>query len=244
MARALKLSVRVFADAAALTDAAAGSFAAAAHEAARDGVFRVALSGGRTPKALFHLLSGEEYSDVPWHKIEFFWGDERYVPHSHGESNYRAAEDLLLSKVPVDRNRVHPIPTAANDPARDAARYEQTLREALGETSRLNLALLGLGPDGHTASLFPGNATLRETERWAAPAYAEHKPPRSRITLTLPVFNAAKKVLFLVAGEEKAQIVSDVIEGRGDSPAARIRPLDGELVFLLDKAAATKLRGG
>ncbi len=244
MAGALKPSIRVFDDGAALTRAAAKLFADSAHRAARDGFFRVAFSGGRTPKALFHLLAGKEYRDIPWKKIEFFWGDERYVPHTHPDSNYRAAKDILLSQVPVDLNRVHPIPTAAKNPKKDAGRYEGMLRKLLGETPRLDFAVMGLGPDGHTASLFPGGTALKETERWAVPAYAEKKLPRSRITLTVPVFNAAKKVVFLVVGEEKAEVVKDVIEDRGDFPAARIRPQDGELIFLLDKAAASRLGRG
>ncbi len=241
MAGVLKPSVRVFANGAALARAAAGMFADSAHDAARDGLFRVALSGGRTPKALLHLLAGEEYRDVPWKKIEFFWGDERYVPHKHRESNYRAAKDILLSRVPVDLNRVHPVPTAANDPVKDAGRYEETLREVLGEIPRLDLAIMGLGPDGHTASLFPGSEVLKETERWVAPACAGNKPPYSRITLTVPVFNAAKKVVFLVAGEGKAEIVHELVECETDYPAARIRPKDGELIYLLDKPAASQI---
>ena len=122
MARALKPAVDLFEDGAALTHAAAKLFAETAHSAA--GSFRVALSGGGTPKALFMVLAGEEYRDVPWKRIEFFWGDERYVPARQSDSNYRAAKDLLLSKVPVDPKRVHPVPTGAADPAKDAASYE------------------------------------------------------------------------------------------------------------------------
>lgn len=244
MAGTLKPSVRVFDDGGALIRAAAELFADSAHRAARDGFFRVALSGGRTPKALFHLLAGKEYRDVPWEKIEFFWGDERYVPHTHPDSNYRAAKDILFSKVPVDLNRVHPIPTAAKDPKKDAGRYEETLREVFGEIPRFGLVLLGLGSDGHTASLFPGGTALKETERWAAPAYARIKLPRSRITLTVPVFNAAEKVVFLIAGEEKSEIVREMVECGTDAPAARIQPKDGELIYLLDNPAASKLSGG
>ncbi|MFH2201805.1 MAG: 6-phosphogluconolactonase [Elusimicrobiota bacterium] len=235
--------LRVYPDAAGAARAAAADFADAFRSAAQArGVFRVLLSGGRTPKALYFLLAGREFSDLPWERGEFFWGDERYLPPAHPDNNYRAANDLLLTRVAVPGDSVYAVPTASGDPARDAARYEQTLRRVFdGEAfPRFDYALMGVGADGHTASLFPGGEAVKERKRWVVPAYAPDKITRSRITLTVPVFNAARRVVFMLCGEDKLAIAERLIKEppAKDIPASLIRPADGELVYFLDRAAS------
>jgi 6-phosphogluconolactonase len=203
--------------------------------------FRAALSGGATPTRLHALLASEPYrSRVDWRGVEIFFGDERCVPPEHRDSNFRAADEALLSHVPA---RVHRIPGEL--PPREAAlRYEEEIRRAFGfgaGVPSLDLVLLGLGADGHTASLFPGTAALDETERLAAEVYVE-RLDSWRVTLTLPVLNAARKVVFLVSGREKAGIVREIIAGAdGGYPASLVRPTAGSVLWLLDKAAASLL---
>jgi 6-phosphogluconolactonase len=225
-------------DAAALTVSAAEEFARAVETSV--GPFRVALSGGETPKAMFRVLAAEPFrSRVSWHRIRFFWGDERCVPPEHPDSNYRAAYESLLSRVPA--GGIFRIPAELPDPDEAARRYEETLRREL-ERFPLDLAWLGLGPDGHTASLFPGTAAVAEKEKWAAAVWVEEKKSH-RITMTLPVLNAAKKVIFLVEGEAKAEMVPRVIEDPPgeDRPASLVQPADGEILWMLDEAAAARL---
>lgn len=247
----VKPEVKVLADGAAVAREAASVWAQAAEEAAAErGVFRAALSGGKTPKALFFILAGKDYAKLPWDKTEFYWGDERYVPPRHDESNFRAADDLLLSRLEIPPARVHPIPTSGADPSRDAQRYEATLRAEIPDLAegfpRFDLVLMGLGLDGHTASLFPGSAAARERERWAVAARAANLTPPERITLTAPVFNQARHALFLACGKAKAEVVREVLKGDGsprpeDLPARLISPRAGKLTFLLDKSAAELL---
>jgi 6-phosphogluconolactonase len=177
----------------------------------------------------------------------FFWGDERHVPPTDGESNYRMAEETLLSKVPVPPGNVFRIPAENPNADAAAAAYEQTLRTffevAADKFPRFDLILLGIGPEGHTASLFPETAALREKSRLVVANWVE-KLNTSRITLTLPVLNAARQVAFLVSGADKAPILREVLEGKGPGekyPSKLVQPSDGKLIWFVDRAAASEL---
>ncbi|GEJ58555.1 6-phosphogluconolactonase [Anaeromyxobacter diazotrophicus] len=217
--------------------------------AALRGRFALALAGGHTPRALHALLADPAQpfrARIPWARTEIFFGDERCVPPDHPDSNYRAAREALLARVPVPERQVHRLRGEDPDPAAAARAYEAELRAALGSEEgdgvpRLDLVLLGLGPDGHTASLFPGTAALEASDRLVA---ANHVPRLGawRLTFTLPLLDAARAVIFLVAGAEKAPAVAAVLEGGADLPAARVRPERGELLWALDAAAASGLR--
>lgn len=230
-------------------------FAAAAEEIVRiaddsvskHGRFTIALSGGSTPKSLYHLLATNARTTLPWEKMFFFWGDERHVPPSDPESNYRMANEAMLSKVPVPPANVFRFPGENPDAAAAAEAYEKTLRKffQLGpdETPRFDLILLGMGPDGHTASLFPGTTALQERTRLAVANWVD-KMKTSRLTLTLPVLNAAQYVAFLVSGTDKAAVLRAVIEENvpGEQyPAKLVQPKNGKLIWFLDRAAASTL---
>ena len=198
----------------------------------------VALSGGSTPKLMFQMLADQFRDDVPWDKIHFFWSDERHVPPDDPESNYRMANEALLSHV---NGIVHRIPSENPDAAAAASEYEQTLVEVTKQTlPRLDLIFLGLGTDGHTASIFPGSEVLHETKRLVAAPYVE-KFKSYRITMTLPLLNNGATVVFLVSGAEKAEIVKAVLEGENKYPAQAVKPTEGELIWMLDKEAAAYL---
>lgn len=240
--------IRVLATSEDLFRAAAIEFVAQAQQAvASRERFTVVLSGGSTPKGLYSLLAGGFRSEIPWPKIFFFWGDERHVPPSDPESNYRMANEVMLSKVPVPGENVFRIPAEDKDANSAAAKYERTIRQFFqlrsGELPRFDLILLGMGPDGHTASLFPGTAALREQSRLVVANWVE-KFKTERITLTLPVLNNARNTLFMVAGSDKAQSLREVLEGSAPAeqyPSKLIRPVDGTLVWLVDEAAGRNL---
>ncbi len=208
---------------------------------ASTGTFRVSLSGGSTPKTLYGLLASPPFRDrFPWQRTAWYWGDERFVPYDHPESNYRMTREAMLSKVPVPPENVHPVPFdgTADDAA---ARYAQTLQRAYGATTLdparplFDITLLGLGGDGHTASLLPGEPVLQERKRWAAAV--SHGRPEVRITMTYPVIESSRHVAFLVAGKEKAAILQTIRAGGSNVPAARVKPV-GELHWFVDRAAA------
>src|SRR5215207_1404731 len=208
---------------------------------AAKGVFRVSLSGGSTPKTLYTLLASDEFRGrFPWTRVSWYWGDERFVPYDHPESNYRMTREAMLSKAPVPPENIHPVP-ADGTPEEAALRYEQTLQAAYGaevldrERPLFDVTLLGLGPDGHTASLLPGEPVLQERKRWVAAV--SHGRPEVRITMTYPVIESSRQVAFLVAGKEKAAIFKTIRAGGSDVPAARVRPV-GDLVWFVDRAAA------
>lgn len=205
------------------------------------GPLRISLSGGSTPKTLFGLLASDEFRGrFPWPRVSWYWGDERFVPHDHPESNYRMARQAMLAKAPVPPENVHPIP-ADGTPEEAAARYERTLQQAYGSTTLdparplFDIMLLGLGADGHTASLLPGDPVLDERRRWVA--VVAHGRPEVRITLTYPAIESSRRVAFLVAGKDKASILRTIRAGNRELPAARVQPL-GELVWFVDRAAA------
>jgi 6-phosphogluconolactonase len=196
----------------------------------------VALSGGSTPKLMFEMLVGQS---VPWDGIQFFWSDERHVPPDDPESNYRMANEALLSRVPVLAENVHRIHGENPDAAEAAADYENTIIAVTKQLlPRLDLIFLGLGTDGHTASIFPGSEVLHETKRLVAAPYVE-KFQSYRITMTLPLINNAATVVFLVSGAEKAEIVKSVFDGENNYPAQAVKPTHGELIWMLDKDAAS-----
>ena len=261
--------IAIVADRGALADAAAERFVTLAQEAiVARGRFSVALSGGSTPRDLYARLAAAEFStQVDWARVFIFWGDERAVPPDHPESNYRMAYDTLLSHVNPPTQNVHRV-LGEEKPADAAQAYEETLREffatpfpippspPLGfgdlrpssegervESPRFDLILLGLGSNGHTASLFPKTAVLHETTRWVAAEYIE-EVKMERITLTAPAINAAANILFLVAGSDKAATVRAVLHGDyrpEELPAQLIRPTDGHVAWLLDRDAASQL---
>jgi 6-phosphogluconolactonase len=231
-----------------LFEAAAEEVLRAAKEAvAQRGRFTIALSGGSTPKNLFNLLATNARNVLPWDRTFFFWGDERHVPPTDPDSNYRMADEAMLSKIPVAAGNVFRI--AAENPDADGAAeaYEQTLRKFFqlepGQIPVFDLILLGMGPDGHTASLFPESAGLQEKKRLVIANWIE-KLKTSRLTLTLPVLNAARCVAFLVSGTDKATVLKTVLEedAPGEQyPSKLIQPSNGKLIWLVDRAAASAL---
>jgi 6-phosphogluconolactonase len=231
--------IEVLADSSALARRAAEWMTATA--SAAKGPFRVALSGGSTPKALYRLLASEEFRDrFPWRQVSWFWGDERFVPYDHPESNYRMAREAMFAKVPAPPENIFPIPTDG-EPEDAARRYERTLQEAYGAPTLdparplFDIVLLGMGDDGHTASLLPGDKLLEERKRWVAAV--SHGRPEVRITMTYPVIESSRHVAFLVEGAAKAAMLSAIRAGGSQVPAARVRPV-GELIWFADRAAA------
>ncbi len=237
--------IAIYPDRATLSHAAAERFVAAAARATADGRFTVALSGGSTPRDLYADLASDEFRGrIEWGKCYFFWGDERAVPPDDPQSNYRMANETLLSRVPVPRENIFRI-HAESPPKAAAQAYEQTLKEFFqGALPRFDLVLLGLGSNGHTASLFPFTTVVREQKRWCVSVLVDELKT-VRITLTAPVLNAGRQVMFLVAGDDKAETVREVLQGPYQPdrlPAQLIRPSGGELVWLIDKAAAAQIQ--
>jgi 6-phosphogluconolactonase len=214
---------------------------------ARSGTFRVALSGGSTPRAMYRSLADGEYRlQVDWARVHVYWGDERCVPPDHPDSNYGMTRKELLLRVPIPPQNVHRMEAERSDLGRAAEAYEELLRKDFERDShgfpRFDLILLGLGTDGHTASLFPGTRGVRGTSRWVSTP----KDPRTRLrrmTLTLPVINAARRVLFLVNGAEKAATLRAVLHHEKDPPlpAELVVVPEGERLFLVDELAASLL---
>jgi 6-phosphogluconolactonase len=246
----VKVTYKVWQTPAEVAAAAAEMFASVSAAAVQArGVARVAVSGGGTPKAMFALLadtSAPYFARVPWEKLELFWVDERCVPPTDPESNYGAANQLMLEKVPLKAAQIHRM-EGELDPEVAASRYEAAIRTAFrlegAETPVFDLVLLGMGDDGHTASLFPHTAALQEMSRLVV---ANHVPQKDtwRITLTQTVINRGREVAFLIEGAAKAQVLHDVMQGPYDpesKPSQLIRPTSGSLTLLLDAAAASKL---
>jgi 6-phosphogluconolactonase len=234
-----------------LSHAAAEEFcrAAQASVAAR-GLCTVALAGGSTPRRLYELLATSAYRPrVQWERIQVFWGDERMVFSDDPNSNFRTANEALLGKIPIPAGNIHRIPTEHEDPIIAARAYEDEIAHILGRPQgggppALDLIFLGMGADGHTASLFPYTDALNETSRWVVSNRAP-VPPVDRITMTAPIINAARRVIFLVAGSDKAHALAQVLEGPSDAyrfPAQLIHPESGYPVWLVDLAAASELK--
>ena len=228
---------------------AAGQFTALSRSVAGEGKpFHVALCGGNSPRPLFRLLATEPFRKlVPWESIQFFWGDERNVPPGDPDSNYAVARELLLSHVSVPATHIHRIPTGDGTAIEAADLYQRTLHElvpSLNGRPRMDYLLLGLGSNGHTASLFPHRPTLHEEQRLVV---ADHVDEINswRVTLTVPVLNNAAQIAFLVTGEDKASVVERTLESPRDPetvPAQMIAPVSGSVTWILDAAAASSLR--
>ena len=241
------MNISIFPDMEQLSHAAARHVVQVANEAlAVHGHFTIALSGGSTPKKLYSLLALEPYcKQIDWTKAEIFWSDERCVPPDDAESNYRLAHEVMLSKLPIPASQIHRMPANQSDRVVAAIAYEQELRRVFDTDGipSFDLIQLGLGPEAHTASLFPHQASLRETQRLVLYVTVP-KPPPPRLTLTPSILNAAKHVLFLVTGAEKANAVRAVLEGDyqpEEYPAQIVRPTQGEESWMLDTAAASGL---
>ncbi len=239
--------VKVFEDPERVARAAASRFAELAREAvAERGLFTVALAGGSTPRRVYELLAGEDFRErIDWRSVHVFFGDERAVPADHADSNYRMASESLLSRVPVPEKNIHRI-EGVGDAAANASDYESEMRGLFGEDAvwpRLDLVMLGMGDDGHTASLFPETVALDERRAWVAANWVE-KLGAWRVTLTAPAVNAARHVLFLVVGAGKAERLREVLKGERDParlPSQLIRLEDGTLEWFADRAAAARL---
>jgi 6-phosphogluconolactonase len=239
-------SIEVLATAADLFHAAAEEFVSVGRTAiGAQGRFTVALSGGSTPKALYSLLASN-YADFAWNRVFLFFGDERHVPTTDPESNYKMVNESLLTKIAIPAANVFRV--AAENPDADAAasEYEKQLRQFFelkpGESPRFDLILLGLGPDGHTASLFPDSKALDEPSHLVVANWVA-KFNTHRITLTFPVLNQAAEVMFMACGADKADMVHQILEGKNTQPfpAQRIQPSNGKLLWMLDELAAAKL---
>ncbi len=238
--------VLVLDDPAELAQIAAAGFVKLGREAiAERGRFAVALAGGSTPKRVYELLASESYREqLDWSKVHIFFGDERCVPPDHAESNYRMANEALLSRVDLPAKNIHRM-NGVGDAISNARLYEDDMRTFFNDAAwpRCDLILLGMGDDGHTASLFPGTEVLMEGEAWVAGLWVE-KLGAYRITLTAPAINRAAHVLFLVTGENKAARLAEILKGERDPvrlPAQLIKPLDGTHEWLIDKAASSGL---
>jgi 6-phosphogluconolactonase len=241
--------VHVYADAGEVARGAARLFVDYAWQSiAKDGQFMVALSGGTTPRAMFALLASDEFrGQVDWGKVHVFWSDERAVPPTNAESNYGMARREFLIRVPIPEGNVHRMEAEKPGIGRAAHEYEEALRKHLDLDDRgfprFHLIFLGLGKDGHTASLFPGARMLRQTSRWVSTPMVTKLNMR-RMTLTLPVLDAASRVVFLVTGQEKAEILHAVLQTKPEPPlpAQLVQPRNrGVRVFLVDKSAAAML---
>jgi 6-phosphogluconolactonase len=250
MPRPVTLTYRVYPTPVAVAEAAAQLFTSAAVDAvAARGQARIAISGGSTPKVMFGLLADPEHpyvKQVPWDKLDLYWVDERCVPPDHADSNYRMTKEALLSKVPLAPERIHRM-EGELEPEVAAARYESEIRNSFklegAETPTFDLVLLGMGDDGHTASLFPHTEALNEMSHIVVPNHVLQKDTW-RVTLTWPVINQGREVAFLIEGAAKTQVLHDVFLGPYQPetfPSQLIRPASGKLTLLLDPVAASKL---
>ena len=237
--------LRVFADLEAMSQAAADLFVSLSRDAlASKGRFAVAFSGGTTPRRFLSLLATSPYQErITWASMYIFWADERCVPRGHPDSNYKLVHEALLSKVPIPEENIHWI-NGEKKPEQAAREYEDSLRQFFETQSFpvFDLIILGVGVDGHTASLFPGTTAVHERTRIALPVYAEVPKP-DRVTLTLPVLNNASQVLFLASGREKAVVLHEIHEDGNPKlyPAGLVRPVHGRLTWLIDRGAASLL---
>lgn len=264
------VQVKILPDAASLAHAAAAQFAALAVESTSRGWrFSVALAGGSTPKAMYEILASKTHTSLDWRGVHLFWGDERCVPPDHPQSNYRMARNALLERIPIPPGNVHRIQGELT-PESAAKAYEEELqrffsieepgedpqtsppendRESRPRRRTFDLVLLGMGEDGHTASLFPGSPALEETERWVTSVEHSQPPPPQvdRVSLTLPAINAAAHVTILVSGKKKAdrlqQAISSQEGAQPDLPVQLVKPENGDLLWLVDAAAAGMTKG-
>ncbi|HEX3357610.1 MAG TPA: 6-phosphogluconolactonase [Tepidisphaeraceae bacterium] len=235
--------IKVLPDANAIARDAANRIVRLSEEAIEaSGRFSIALSGGSTPKTLYTLLASPEFvTKLDWPAIDLFFGDERCVPPTHPESNYRMADEALISKVPIPRDNVYRM-RGEIDPNEAAREYGLMLKDHFGDRG-VDLNLLGMGDDGHTASLFPGTAAVDEKDHRVVANYAEHSTTGKswRITMTFPFINKSQNIIVMVAGAAKAAALKDVLQGPRDPhrlPIQFVQPIDGQITWLLDTAAA------
>jgi len=238
-------NIRVAPDVAALARQAADTIQDVASTAiSQTGRFSIALSGGSTPKTLFELLAAEYKQKIDWSNSHIFWSDERCVPPDDADSNYKMARETLLDHVPLSASNIYRI-KGELDPVEGASLYEQTLRAYFhDQLPRFDIILLGMGDDGHTASLFPGTEALNEHQRWVIPNHVTTAKQTWRITFTAPVINNAANVMFLIAGTGKAARLKQVIQGAytlNELPSQLIKPTNGNLIWAVDHAAASLL---
>ena len=241
----MKLNTRVSPDIESLSHAALDEILLNLRDAVKlRGRFAIALSGGHTPEKMYALWAqNQKYrTETPWDRVHLFWGDERFVGENDPLSNYRMTREALLSHVPILAANVHPAPTNLPTPQAAAAAYDAELRKFfIDGVPAFDVTLLGIGPEGHTASLFPGSPALDEKKKWVDAVTVKATPP-NRLTFTLPVLNQSRNTYFLAAGEEKKPIL-DAIRAESDPahsqyPAARIQPLDGRVIWFLDEPAS------
>jgi 6-phosphogluconolactonase len=235
-----RADIRVFQTAEALAHEAAEWLCALAR--ARVGAFAVCLSGGSTPRPLYERLATPAIAArFPWRRVHWFWGDERFVAYDHPDSNYRMVRQALFSQVPAPEANIHAIPTEGLAPEQAAIAYEATLKEFYGagtldpKQPLFDVTLLGVGEDGHTASLFPGQPALRERRRWTSPVIGARSEPR--ITLTYPPLDSSSHVVFLATGGGKREAVARAMAGDRETPAALVKPV-GQLHWFLDRDAS------
>jgi 6-phosphogluconolactonase len=243
--------VRTLPDGEAIAQEAAREFVAIARDAiAVRGRFTVALAGGSTPKRMYELLAEPPLrNQVDWPRIDFFFGDERCVAQDHPESNYGLAWKTLLSKLELAQDRIHRVPADRADRETASREYQAEIATVFGvdpngEPPALDLVFLGMGPDGHTASLFPHTPVLGETRRWVAPTHVAKMPTKDRLTMTTAILNRARDVRFAAGGADKAAALKQVLEGARNPeefPSQLIQPSPGRLVWLVDRAAAQQL---
>ncbi len=243
MVHPVKPDLRIFPDVESLSRAAAqGLMDRINATVLGGGRFYLALAGGNTPRVLYRVLAADYRHEIRWEQVHVFWGDERYVPPDDTRSNCHMARETLLEHVPVPAKNIHPMPTDYAEPEEAARAYERTLKNFFtGLWPRFNVVLLGLGSDGHTASLFPGSSALEEKERWVVEAKGPAEP-RQRLTLTLPVLTHSDQIYFLVAGPDKAEALRRALADVPDSrncPAAGLRLGRASVVWWADCAAAT-----
>jgi len=207
--------------------------------------FAIALSGGSTPRRLYELLASQLYREAfPWERVHWFWGDERFVPHDSPQSNYRMVQQAMLARVSVPAANVHPVPTEGLTPDEAAHSYEHELKDFYGASTLLpdrplfDVTFLGLGPEGHIASLFPGTAILQERTRWVGCVIGAK--PEPRITLTYPALESSREVAFLVTGAAKRAVLEQLLGGNPELPATHLHPVHGTLHLFADRAAAPR----
>ena len=239
-------NITIFQDPSTLAKTAADLFISMSRKAiANNGRFSVALAGGTTPKLIYELLAGPLVEDVDWTKVYFFWGDERFVPLDHPDSTYLMVKNSLLTKAPILSDNIFIVPTTNCTVEEAAVHYSNTLvAHADSDLPRLDLVLLGMGPDGHTASLFPNSTTLNLSELIAI-EYNSPKPPSLRITMTHRLINNADNIIVMVTGSDKAHTLHDVLGGKRDInkfPIQGVCPTNGKLFWLVDQKAADKIK--
>jgi 6-phosphogluconolactonase len=242
MASSSDARLEILADAEALARHVADWLAAAA--ARGDRPFTVALSGGSTPRRLYQLLATRLRDAFPWARTHWFWGDERFVPHDSPESNYRMVHEAMLAHAPVPAGNIHAVPTEGLTPDEAALSYERQLKDFYGASTLapdrplFDVTFLGLGPEGHIASLFPGTAILKERTRWVGAVIGAR--PEPRITLTYPALESSRQVAFLVTGAAKRAVVEQLLQGDPALPAAHLHPVHGTLRLFVDRAASPR----